>query len=480
MRARFLAATTACLALAGCARNPATGANQFMLVSESQEIAMGQQYDGEIINTVGLYPDSNLQRYVAQLGARLAANSERPNLPWTFRVVDDPAVNAFAVPGGHIYITRGIMAHLNSEAELAAVMGHEIGHVTARHTASQMTQQQLFGLGLALGAAVNSTFAQYSGVASQALGVLFLKFSRDDESQADQLGLRYMRRGHYDVNQMPAIFVMLDRVTGSGGGSRLPNWLATHPAPADRFARITQTIAAMPPDSTPTQVNRDAYIRRIDGLMFGDNPRDGYFAGSEFRQPDLRFALTFPTGWETQNGKDAVVGVSAAKDAAIELSLASVANADAGAQAFFSKQGLTGGTLSRATLNGLPTISGPFSATTANGVVRGVALFVDYNGAVYQLVGYGAEAGWAANQAAVVRALQSFQRLTDPAALAVQPQRIDIWTVPQRTTIASLLRQHPSPRSADDLALINNVDAGAYFASGQMIKWVVGPALPGK
>src|SRR4029077_3070744 len=138
-------------ALAGCARNPATGHNELMLVSESQEIAMGQQYDSQVVATIGLDPDPGPQSYSPTLGKRLAATSERPNLPWTFRVVDDPAVNAFAVPGGFVYVTRGLLAHLTSEAELASVVGHEIGHVTARHTAAEMSKQQLMGLGLAIG-----------------------------------------------------------------------------------------------------------------------------------------------------------------------------------------------------------------------------------------------------------------------------------------------------------------------------------------
>jgi len=126
--------------LAGCARNPATGHNELMLVSESQEIAMGQQYDSQVVATIGLYPDPALQSYIQTLGKRLAATSERPNLPWTFRVVDDPAVNAFAVPGGFVYVTRGILAHMNNEAQLATVVGHEIGHVPARHTAAEMSK----------------------------------------------------------------------------------------------------------------------------------------------------------------------------------------------------------------------------------------------------------------------------------------------------------------------------------------------------
>src|SRR6266516_2241805 len=144
-------------------------------------------------------------------GTRLAASSERPNLPWSFRVVDDPVVNAFALPGGFIYVTRGILAHLNSEAELAGVVGHEIGHVTARHTASRITKQQLAQVGLVVGSIASPQLERYAGLASSALNVLFLKYSRDDESQADHLGLRYMRRGNYDAREMPNVFRMLDR-----------------------------------------------------------------------------------------------------------------------------------------------------------------------------------------------------------------------------------------------------------------------------
>src|SRR5256885_287468 len=186
-----------------CAVNPATGSRQLMLISESQEIAMGRDYDREVTASIGLYPDSALQGWIQQFGARLAATSERPNLPWSFRVVDDPVVNAFALPGGFIYVTRGILAHLNSEAELAGVVGHEIGHVTARHSASQMTKQQLAQVGLAVGAIASPELGRYTGLASQALGVLFLKYSRDNESQADELGLRYLRRGRYDPISWP-------------------------------------------------------------------------------------------------------------------------------------------------------------------------------------------------------------------------------------------------------------------------------------
>jgi len=473
-----LAAGFAAGLVTACATNPATGARQLMLISESQEIAMGRDYDKEVVTSIGLYPDSGLQRYIQQFGARLAATSERPNLPWTFRVVDDPVVNAFALPGGFIYVTRGIFAHLNSEAELAGVVGHEIGHVTARHSASQLSKQQLTQVGLAVGSIASPDFERYAGIASQALGVLFLKYSRDAERQADDLGLRYMRRGNYDPREMPHVFEMLERVSSAQGGGRVPEWLATHPNPENRRGRIEQEIATGPQNFTGTLVNRDSYVQRLDGLVYGENPRDGYFKGAQFFHPDLRFRLSFPEGWSTSNGKQAVVAVSPQKDALVELAPAQQPSADAAARAFLSQQGVTAGYPTRGSVGGFPAVSAGFSAATDNGTLRGLAVFVEYGGAVYQLAGYAVDSRWPGYQGAVERALQSFARLTDPAALGVQPQRLDIVRLDRRTTIEELARQRPSPLSPARLALINQVEPQTPLEPGRLVKWVVGPLAP--
>ena len=158
--------------LAGCARNPATGQNELMLVSESQEIQMGQQYDQAVIAAIGLYEDPALQTYVQELGSRLAAVSERPRLPWTFRVVDDPAVNAFALPGGFIYVTRGLLAYLDNEAQLVGVLGHEIGHVTARHSAQQYTRSMGASIGVLVGSIFVPEVRPFTDLAQSGLGVL--------------------------------------------------------------------------------------------------------------------------------------------------------------------------------------------------------------------------------------------------------------------------------------------------------------------
>ena len=478
-RRAVLGALTLACGAAGCAVNPATGQRQLMLVGESQEIAMGMSYDTQIVATMGLYPDAALQAYVQQLGARLAATSERPSLPWTFKVVDDPTVNAFAVPGGHVYITRGILAALGSEAELAGVVGHEIGHVTARHTVAELSKQQLIGLGLGLGSMASSTVARYAGTINQALQILYLKFSRDDERQADDLGLRYMQRGRFDPREMPGIFTMLQRVSEASGGGRVPEWQQTHPDPENRHARIAAEVAALPPqDLAGTTVDRDAYLQRLQNLVYGDDPRQGYFIGSRFIHPTLRFEITFPQGWTTQNGTQAVVAVSGARDALVELSQASESTPDAASQAFLAQTGITPGAAGRATFGGLPAVTAPFSAATEQGTLRGTAAFVQLSSAVYRLVAYAPEARWTANQPAAEQALRSFRSVADAALLSVQPQRLAIVRLDRRTSIAQLARQRAAPVPAATLALLNNVGPDSVLEAGRLVKWVTGSALP--
>lgn len=473
----FLAA--ACWTAAGCATNPATGRSELMLVSEAQEIAMGREYDPQIVASIGLYPDTALQRYVQDLGLRMARQSERPNLPWTFRVLDDPTVNAFAVPGGFIYITRGIMAHFTSEAQLASVLGHEIGHVTARHSAASMSRQQLAQIGLVVGSIASERFAQVADVAGQGLGVLFLKYGRDDENQADALGLRYMRRTGHDVREMPGVFAMLGALgAASGQAGKVPDWLSTHPTPADRQSRMTTAIGRIPAESLGTIVERDSYTRRLDNVIFGINPRHGYFVGDRFLHPDMRFQLTFPTGWRKANEAQAVRAISATQDAAIALSVARAASADAALRDFTAQQGMQSGTVQRPALGGFTSAGAPFAAVSQADTLRGTVLFVEHNNIVFQLLGYAPVSRWSTHQAATERALRSFAVLTDRTALDIQPQRLDVIRVDRAGSIDELKARRASPLTAEQLALINQVRVGETLPVGRLVKWVVGPALP--
>ncbi|MEZ4586851.1 MAG: M48 family metallopeptidase [Gemmatimonadales bacterium] len=297
------------LTAAACATNPVTGRRELSLISESQEIEMGREAAVEVRRSMGLVPDSALQRYVRGIGLRLAAASERPQLPWSFDVVDDAAVNAFALPGGFIFVTRGILAHMNSEAELASVLGHEIGHVTAKHSVRQISRAQVLQLGLGVGSVLSSDVAALSGVLSSGLGLLMLKYGRDDETQADDLGFRYALDDGYDVRAMKSMFAMLQRVSSTGGGGgRLPQWLSTHPDPENRITKTDERLATVTVDLSSKRLNASGFLQQLDGVVFGENPRQGFFEGSRFNHPDLAFRLDFPDGWQTQNQPSAVVG----------------------------------------------------------------------------------------------------------------------------------------------------------------------------
>ena len=476
-RPSLTAAAVVAATLIACATNPATGKKQLMLVSEAQEIAMGKGADQEAVAAYGLYPDPKVQAYVERLGKGLAAKSERPDLPWSFKVVDDPTVNAFALPGGYIYVTRGIMAHLRSEAELVAVLGHEIGHVTGRHSASQMSKQQLAMGGLIVGMAVKPELQRFGELAQQGLGLLFLKFGRDDENEADELGLRYMARQDYDPREMLEVFGVLDGVTrAEGGGARMPDWLSTHPSPGNRTTRIQGQIAATGAEGTI--VNRREYLRQLDGMVFGDNPREGFFQGNAFYHPDLRFQLAFPRGFKTQNQKQAVVGVSEAQDAILALTLAAGASPEDAARQFFSQQGVQAGRSGRDTIGGLPAYTAFFEAATEQGTLRGQVAFIAYDGKVYRILGYTPAELFTRYQDAFATTLHSFGRLTDSRYLDVQPRRIALVSPERPMGLPEFARAYPSTVKLETIGLINGVGANQTFPRGELAKRVVGGRLP--
>ncbi len=258
------------LLLGGCTLNPATGSRQLNFYGEESEIEMGREADAEIVASVGLYDDPLLQDYVQDLGMEIAAASERPGLPWSFKLLDDPSVNAFALPGGYVYVTRGLMSHLDSEAELAATIGHEVGHVTARHGINQMSKQILASVGLEVAAILDDDIADWAFAGHVGLGLLFLRHGRDDERQADDLGMRYAMRAGYDPRQMSELFGVLEAVSKVEGVGRLPSWLSTHPDPGARRKRVEEQVAEMKISDADARIERDSYLERLDGMVFGD------------------------------------------------------------------------------------------------------------------------------------------------------------------------------------------------------------------
>ena len=460
---------TAC---GGCSTNPVTGDRELSLVSEGQEIQMGEQYSKEVVASMGLVDDQALQTYVSTLGKQLAAESERPNLPWEFFVIDDAAVNAFAIPGGKIFVTRGILTHMTDEAELMGVLGHEIGHVTARHSVQQMSRQQLAGLGLGIGSILSEDIARYGQIASTGLSVLFLKYGRDAERQADELGFKYMVREGYDPRAMVDMFDILRRTGGEGG--RVPNWLATHPYPEERIATTQQRLDTFSLNPATLQRDQPDYMRRIDGLAFGANPRQGFFRGTHFYHPELKFSIEFPSGWQTQNTNQAVLAGSPQNDAIMQLTLAQGSPTQA-AQQFFAQQGLQSQNVGNSRVNGMPAVSGQFQAQTEQGVVQGIAAFLEYGGRTYMLMGYTPAQRYGSYDGAFRRSIGTFSQVSDPAILNAQPARVDVVTLPSAMTFAQFMQRYPSTAPAEEIAIINGVEnTSTQLAAGRVMKRVVG------
>jgi predicted Zn-dependent protease len=470
-RARALGVALALLPL-GCAINPATGQPQLALIGEGEEVQLGRQNHQQVLSEMGAYPDSALQSYVASLGRELARRSERPNLPWTFTVVDDPAVNAFAIPGGYVYVTRGILAHMNSEAELAGVMGHEIGHVTARHSVEQMSRAELANLGLAVGTLVAPELQQMGPLLQQGVGLLFLKYSRDDESQADQLGVRYMTRDGYPASAMVEILSVLERVERAQGGPGVPDWLSTHPSPRDRVLRV-RAEGQRNPVANPRSFDRNGFLAHLQGLPFGTNPREGYFDGDLFVQPDLGFQMELPRGWQHQNGKQAVQAASPDGQAGLQLTQPQAGSAQRAAERFFSNRALLPGPTRGFSSGAFAGLEVPFTAQSqGGGRVLGRALFVQDGPRVYQFLGFGTESGAQRYAPVVDRALASFGPVRDACLRSVQPSRIELVQATRGMTAADLTRG--SGTDVQTVAILNHVDAGAALQAGQTYKRVVG------
>jgi predicted Zn-dependent protease len=473
MRPRLSAFLPFLLLTAGCAVNPATGGRQLSLVSEAQEIQIGRDADRQIVASMGLYPDEAVQQYVSALGRSLAARSERPDLPWTFRVIDDPTVNAFALPGGFIYVTRGILTHLGSEAELAGVLGHEIGHVTARHSVSQMSRAQLAQLGLGIGMIFSEEIRQVGEVAGAGLQLLFLKFGRDDEREADELGVRYMTRLDYDPRELAHVMGMLARSSELQSGSgKVPEWLSTHPDPENRGEAIMAMAEESGIDLSRAVVGRPTYLRRLDGMIFGVNPREGYTEDGVFHHPDLAFRMAVPGAWQVYNGKTEVQFVSPREDGAVLLTLAEGGAREA-LTAFGSQQGIRMGATRARSVNGIDGFSAPFEAQTQQGTIAGEVLFLRYDGNTYRLIGLSSTSGWPGLATAARGIMESFRRETDSGVLAMQPDRLRLVELDRAVSLTRFLERYPSPVRPEVMALINQVGPDGTVPAG-LAKRVLG------
>lgn len=458
-----------------CAVNPVTGKRELMLLSEQDEIQLGIRTDRQIIQTYGLYSDTALAGYISRLGHRMAAISHRPNLDYKFRLMDSPVINAFAVPGGFVYITRGILAYLNSEAELAGVMGHEIGHIAARHSAKQYSKAQLAQIGLGVGSIVSPGFSRFAGLAQTGLGILFLKFSRDNERQSDQLGVEYATKVGYDAREMANFFVTMERMTAEQKEGGLPGWLSTHPNPAERVATIHKLADQWRQKlgNPHLVIKRNAYLRRIDGLVVGEDPRQGFVEAGVFYHPELRFQFPVPQGWQVNNTPAQVQLIAPKQKAAIELSLGE-GNTPAGAAvAFLKASGATRVSGKALRVHGLPAYRLVSTLSTDQGELQILSYFIKYGGNLYTFHGYSARSSFDEYAPVMEPTMRGFSRLTDKTKLHVQPDRIRIRKLPRKMNLSAALKHFGTPdRFFKKLIFMNGREASAVLPAGTLIKTI--------
>jgi predicted Zn-dependent protease len=464
--------------LVACATNPVTGRREVSFMSEAQEISIANESEPQIKEEMGVYNDPELQQYVSEIGWRMAKISERAHLPWRFTVVDVPAVNAFAVPGGAIYITRGIMPFLDNEAELAGVLGHEIGHVTARHSAQQYTRQVGGQAGLiALGIFVPAA-RPLGDVGAQALGVLFLKYGRDDELQSDQLGAKYESQLGWDPAAVPAFLSTLGRLDEAAGDRRgVPNWLSTHPDPLSRVDEIQPTVQQLKAAGGSFSTNREAFVQRIDGIVYGDNPEQGLARGSVFLHPVLRFRIDFPDKWEISNSPQQVVAKAPGANVFMLLqgvqkpqgrNIQEIARNDMNDAGFREVEG------SRATINGLEAFIGVYQGQMEGlGAVRTRVAHIMHGKDVYLVAGLTAPDVFSQSDAAFSSSIRSFRPLSAAEAENIRPDRVDIYVVRAGDTWQSIAERSGGAITAATLAVMNQATPASQPQPGARIKIVV-------
>jgi predicted Zn-dependent protease len=387
-------------------------------------------------------------------------------------------VNAFAVPGGYVYFTRGIMAHFNNEAEFAGVLGHEIGHITARHSAKQYSNAMLAQIGLVAGMALSPEFAQFADLAQNGIGLLFLKFGRDAESQSDKLGVEYSTKINYDAQEMAGFFQTLDRLSSQAGGEEVPTFLSTHPDPADREAKVAKMAEEWKrkTKATSLKVNRDSYLKMIDGIVYGEDPKQGFVENGVFYHPVLKFQFPIPQDWSFQNTPAQVQMASKDGRAMMLLTLAPGESLEAAAQAILKNYQLTVVESQKDNVNNLPAIAMVADQVSQDQQqqqqsVRTLIYVIAHGEQIYAMIGASVMEGFNTYAPTFKASMTRFNTLTDPAKLNKKPERVRIKTVQQNASLSDALKAHRvEGKRLEELATLNGMKLTDRVEKGSLIK----------
>jgi predicted Zn-dependent protease len=468
-----LIAVCGLLLFSGCATNPVTGKKQFVLSSEKQEIAMGKEADPQIIAFFGLYEHPTLQKFITEKGLQMAAVSHRPKLAYEFKIVDSPVINAFAVPGGYVYFTRGIMAQFNSEAEFAGVLGHEIGHITARHSVIQQRNAILGQIGIIAGVVLVPELSRFVEPISYGMQLALMSFGREAERESDKLGVEYATRIGYDAAEMAGFFETLERHQTASGGGEIPEFLSTHPSPGARKTTVEKLALEWKEKLklTDAKINRDSYLRKIDGMVFGEDPRDGFLESGVFYHPKLKFSFPVPTAWRLQNSPQQVQMAPENGEALLVLTLAAGTSLQDASDKILAQYNLEKVESRKETHHGLSSLITIADQKQEQGTIRVMSALIQFNGNIYSLMGISELSKFSSYTPTFLGTIQHFQELKEAEKLNRKPDIILIKSVPNAMTLQSALQYFNMPtESFEKLAMLNQMNLSDRLSGGTLIK----------
>jgi predicted Zn-dependent protease len=483
MSPRSVPALLAALAMAagGCAINPVSGRPELSLMSAERENALGRQAAQQVESSIGLVRDPELTAYVDALGQRLALHSPRRDVTYRFHVADMPEPNAFALPGGYIYVSRGLLAIANSEAELAGVIGHEIGHVAARHASQRETRSVGVGVLSTLGAVVAGVAA--GGQAAQAVAQLgqaagaglIASYGRDQERQADEVGQRLSASAGWDPAAVSDFFVTLGRQTRLEHGERRPSFWDSHPMTSERAQTTADRARTLEvAREAPIAATRGAFLGKLEDLLVGPDPAQGVLRGQRFLHPGLDLALDFPAGWEVQNSASAVGAISPQRDALVVLEMQGPPE-DAGAAAakFAQANGLALENGSRQRLGGADAYRAFAVANTRDGPLVLDLTWIAHPKAVLRLTGMSPPSRYRGHAAALGGVAGSFGKPTPSERAGIRERRLRVVGARAGETLGALSARTQNAWSLDETSIANGLAREARLEAGQLVKVAV-------
>jgi predicted Zn-dependent protease len=483
MRLRLLVAGL-CLAWVACATNPVTGQHEVILMSPEREAALGREAAQQVAQEMGLVEDPALAAFVDAIGQRVAARSPRKDVRFQFHVADMAETNAFALPGGYIYVSRGLLALVRDEDELANVLAHEVGHVAARHAAQRETRALGVGLlgalgTLAAGALGGAPAAEAVGQLGQLAGAsLIASYSRDQERQADEVGQKMAKAAGFDPIGMATFLGALDREgTLRLGQPRLPTFLDSHPSTPERVAasnaraRTLGTRGGLAPVSA-----RNAFVPHLTGLLVDEDPAEGVVRGTSFLHPGLDFELRFPSGWKVQNGRSAVeaqepegqaIAVLAAQERGTDPSLAAEHFLRANAQAIeLQDHGRYDGAA-------VPGYRARARVALQQGAAGAELFWLAQAGTVYRLQCLAGTQAFGGFVRSFERTAASFRPLTAEERASIHERRLEVLMAGAGESLEALARRGGNVWPLEQVALANGLEPGAKLAAGQRVKIAV-------